>query len=160
MSVNINKTIPTPSATVRTYDKKEFDSFQKKYGEAKCELCLYDSFVDEDKDWFDLYDKEKMIKIVSKIKEIILKHDKKERYNKSTPLKEIDLFCVMIRGFCVLPEEDVERAFQNNTDNIAWKRQFIANNYGKEMTNDEVLEVQNMFKIAYDYFKENVSLGS
>ena len=156
LSVNATKTFPEPSATVRTYDVNEFDSFRKKYGEKKTELCLYDSFVNEDKDWFDLYDREKMLKIVSKIKEIVLKYDKKERYSKSTPLKEIDLFCVMIRTFCLLPEKDVERAFENGPENIAWKRQFIANSYGKEMTNDEVFETQNMFKMAYDYYKQNI----
>lgn len=42
-------------ATDRTYDKKDYDSFANKWKKAEVEMCLVDNFIEEDKDWFDLY---------------------------------------------------------------------------------------------------------
>ena len=44
-------------ATSRTYDKYEYDNFMEVFGsnDEEVELCLFDTFVDEDKDWFELY---------------------------------------------------------------------------------------------------------
>lgn len=42
-------------ATDRTYDKKDYDSFRKKWKKEDIEMCLVDNFIEEDKDWFDLY---------------------------------------------------------------------------------------------------------
>lgn len=44
--------------TDRTYSKDEYDSFRKKYANAEIELCLYDTNVKEDEDWFELYGEE------------------------------------------------------------------------------------------------------
>jgi hypothetical protein len=44
-------------ATDRTYDKSEYQEFAEKYKGKELELCLYDTFVKEDKDWFDEYSK-------------------------------------------------------------------------------------------------------
>lgn len=53
VSRNAKKT--TLLATDRTYDHAEFDSFAQRYHGAEVELCLFDSWVGEDQDWFDLY---------------------------------------------------------------------------------------------------------
>jgi hypothetical protein len=42
-------------ATDREYDRSKFGAFRERYKDAVVELCLFDDFVDEDKDWFDLY---------------------------------------------------------------------------------------------------------
>lgn len=42
-------------ATDRTYDKDEYEAFQNKWIKEDVEMCLVDSFIEEDKDWFDLY---------------------------------------------------------------------------------------------------------
>jgi len=48
-------------ATDRLYDRKYFDLFNDAYkNNATVELCLYDSFVEEDADWFNLYDQGSM----------------------------------------------------------------------------------------------------
>lgn len=45
-------------ATDRDYDKSRYDLFRiVNYLNGEIELCLYDTFVEEDKDWFDLYQK-------------------------------------------------------------------------------------------------------
>lgn len=42
-------------ATDREYDKAQYDEFREWWKNEDVELCLYDTFVEEDKDWFDLY---------------------------------------------------------------------------------------------------------
>lgn len=43
-------------ATDREYDKKKYSQFVLKNKNIdQIELCLFDSYVEEDKDWFDLY---------------------------------------------------------------------------------------------------------
>jgi hypothetical protein len=42
-------------ATDREYDKEDYESFRIVWLDETVELCLYDTFVEEDKDWFDLY---------------------------------------------------------------------------------------------------------
>lgn len=42
-------------ATDRTYNKTDFDNFINKWKNEDVEMCIYDSYVTEDKDWFDLY---------------------------------------------------------------------------------------------------------
>jgi len=44
-------------ATTRTYNKNDYGMFLEMFGEdgEEVELCLFDTFVDEDKDWFVLY---------------------------------------------------------------------------------------------------------
>lgn len=44
-------------ATDRTHNSKEFDIFREKWKNEDVEMCLYDTFVEEDKDWFELYQK-------------------------------------------------------------------------------------------------------
>lgn len=44
-------------ATDRCYYKESYCNFREKYKNAEVELCLFDTFVEEDKDWFDLYQK-------------------------------------------------------------------------------------------------------
>lgn len=48
-------------ATDREYDKNNFYKFKEKYKKQKAEveLCLFDTFINEDKDWFDLYKQKK-----------------------------------------------------------------------------------------------------
>lgn len=53
MSQNIRK--DTVLGTDREYSQEKYDDFRAKYIDKELELCLYDSFVEEDKDWFDLY---------------------------------------------------------------------------------------------------------
>lgn len=43
-------------ATDREYDKKKYFEFRQKWGHEDIELCLYDTFITEDKDWFNLYE--------------------------------------------------------------------------------------------------------
>lgn len=43
--------------TDREYDKSKYFEFRQKWGHEDIELCLYDTFVSEDLDWFSLYDK-------------------------------------------------------------------------------------------------------
>lgn len=45
-------------ATARTYEQAEFEQFSKQRFAAKqvMELCLFDTFVEEDFDWFKLYE--------------------------------------------------------------------------------------------------------
>jgi hypothetical protein len=42
-------------ATDRTYNKKEYKAFIDKWKDEDVEMCLVDSFVEEDADWFELY---------------------------------------------------------------------------------------------------------
>jgi hypothetical protein len=42
-------------ATHREYRKDRYEDFIDKYNGEVVELCLYDTFVDEDLDWFSLY---------------------------------------------------------------------------------------------------------
>lgn len=42
-------------ATDRTYDKSEYEEFAARYKREQLELCLYDTFVEQDKDWMELY---------------------------------------------------------------------------------------------------------
>lgn len=44
--------------TDREYDKERYAEFLRRWDNEDKELCMYDSFVEEDKDWFDLYEKE------------------------------------------------------------------------------------------------------
>ena len=45
-------------ATNRCYEKEKYGLFRiVNYLNGELELCLYDTFVEEDKDWFDLYQK-------------------------------------------------------------------------------------------------------
>jgi hypothetical protein len=44
-------------ATRRTYNQDEYPIFIKEEKGKEVELCLYDSFVEEDFDWFTLYNK-------------------------------------------------------------------------------------------------------
>jgi len=44
-------------ATDRTNNKLSYNDFRKKWENEDVELCLYDSFIEEDRDWFDLYKK-------------------------------------------------------------------------------------------------------
>jgi hypothetical protein len=53
MSRNQRKT--TRLATDREYDQRFYDLFRAAWASKELELCLYDTWVDEDKDWFDLY---------------------------------------------------------------------------------------------------------
>ena len=53
MSQNVRKS--TILATDREYSQAKYDDFHERYADKELELCLYDSFVEEDKDWFDLY---------------------------------------------------------------------------------------------------------
>lgn len=41
--------------TDREYNKENYQQFIRKWGNEDKELCMYDSFVEEDKDWFELY---------------------------------------------------------------------------------------------------------
>lgn len=43
--------------TSRVYSKDNFELFQKKWKDHEVELCLYDDYIREDQDWFDLYKK-------------------------------------------------------------------------------------------------------
>lgn len=55
MSRNKRKT--TILATEREYDKKLYNQFINRWKDSKeLELCLYDTWIDEDKDWFELYE--------------------------------------------------------------------------------------------------------
>lgn len=42
-------------ATDREYDKMKYSMFQKDMLGHDIELCIFDTFVDEDMDWFELY---------------------------------------------------------------------------------------------------------
>lgn len=53
MSRNLRKT--SVLATSREYDKNKYDEFHELYKDVELELCLFDSFVGEDADWFSLY---------------------------------------------------------------------------------------------------------
>ncbi len=53
ISRNARKTLIL--ATDREYDKEQYDTFIEKYNGKDVELCLSDSFIDEDKDWFDAF---------------------------------------------------------------------------------------------------------
>ncbi len=41
--------------TDRTYKQFEYNEFRNKWENEEVELCIYDSFSDEDKDWLTLY---------------------------------------------------------------------------------------------------------
>ncbi len=60
LPISVNARSGKHMATDRTYNQDEYPSFLKRYeGMAELELCLLDTFVDEDKDWFDLYSENK-----------------------------------------------------------------------------------------------------
>jgi hypothetical protein len=42
-------------ATDRTYEKGQYDVFKDKWINEDVEMCLYDTFIEEDSDWFKLY---------------------------------------------------------------------------------------------------------
>jgi hypothetical protein len=44
-----------PVVTAREYEQRWFEPFMEHYLPSVIELCLFDTNVDEDKDWFDLY---------------------------------------------------------------------------------------------------------
>jgi hypothetical protein len=44
-------------ATDREYDRSNYDSFRDRWNGEDVELCLHDTWLEEDKDWFDLYAK-------------------------------------------------------------------------------------------------------
>jgi hypothetical protein len=48
-------------AVDRVYDKSIYDYFTKKYADYDMEMCLYDSFVENDYDWFSYYEDEEII---------------------------------------------------------------------------------------------------
>lgn len=48
-------------ATERTYDKLDYQAFRQRHKGREVELCLMDTFVTEDKDWFDLYAAERKL---------------------------------------------------------------------------------------------------
>lgn len=50
-----NKNKHSILATKREYDHSKYEAFTKKSKNEIIELCLYDTNVQEDKDWFDLY---------------------------------------------------------------------------------------------------------
>lgn len=54
ISRNTNKT--TILATDREYDKDLYDDFRIKHADHELELCIFDTNIKEDKDWFDLWD--------------------------------------------------------------------------------------------------------
>ena len=41
--------------TDREYMKVNYQKFREKWGHEDIELCLYDTLIEEDKDWFNLY---------------------------------------------------------------------------------------------------------
>lgn len=43
-------------ATDRTYDQSKYFKFYQKYKNNELELCIFDSNVNQDKEWFDLYE--------------------------------------------------------------------------------------------------------
>lgn len=45
-------------ATDREYMKNNYYSFIDKWKDVDCELCVFDSFIEEDLDWFNLYKKQ------------------------------------------------------------------------------------------------------
>lgn len=53
ISQNVRKT--TFLATDRVYNHDEYDNFLEEYKDVDVELCLFDTDIEEDKDWFDLY---------------------------------------------------------------------------------------------------------
>lgn len=55
-SRNIEKT--SYLATDRVYDSSKYQDFYEKYKDNELELCIFDSNVNQDKEWFDLYTKD------------------------------------------------------------------------------------------------------
>jgi hypothetical protein len=53
--ISRNQKKTTISATAREYDQTQFTAFAKKWVDVTVEICLYDSNVEGDKDWFDLW---------------------------------------------------------------------------------------------------------
>lgn len=53
--VSRNKKKTVCLSTERTYNKDEYETFAKKYQKEQIELCLYDTNVTEDSDWFEWY---------------------------------------------------------------------------------------------------------
>lgn len=52
-SRNTKKT--TFLATDRTYDQSNYFEFYKKYKNNELELCIFDSNIEQDREWFELY---------------------------------------------------------------------------------------------------------
>lgn len=57
LPVSRNQRKTTLLATDRTYTQRDYWQFKEKYEGKEVELCLHDTFPDEDKDWFDCYPK-------------------------------------------------------------------------------------------------------
>lgn len=53
--ISLNKGTNKLMATVREYDKLNYREFREKWANMELELCVYDTYVDEDADWFNLY---------------------------------------------------------------------------------------------------------
>lgn len=53
--ISINRKKTNYLATDRTFKKEEYSEFVKIHKDHELELCLYDSFPEEDRDWFQLY---------------------------------------------------------------------------------------------------------
>lgn len=53
--ISKNKNKDSFLATDREYKIKNYGFFHRNYKDVVVELCLYDTNVEEDKDWFDLY---------------------------------------------------------------------------------------------------------
>ena len=53
--VSRNRKKTASLGTERTYNKDNYEKFAKKWQKEQIELCLYDTNVKEDSDWFDLY---------------------------------------------------------------------------------------------------------
>ena len=53
--ISRNKKSGKLMATDREYNKDKYLTFLDNWTNEDCELCIFDSFVDEDLDWFNLY---------------------------------------------------------------------------------------------------------
>jgi hypothetical protein len=53
--ISMNQRSKLLMATARTYEKDQYGDFKKLWSNEDVEMCLFDSFIEEDKDWFDLY---------------------------------------------------------------------------------------------------------
>lgn len=53
--ISMNQRSKKLLATARTYKKDQYNDFKERWKNEDVEMCLFDSFIAEDKDWFDLY---------------------------------------------------------------------------------------------------------
>jgi hypothetical protein len=53
--ISMNQRSKSLMATARMYEKDQYEDFKKLWSNEDVEMCLFDSFIEEDKDWFDLY---------------------------------------------------------------------------------------------------------